>query len=121
MGNQQQFGGGFGAPMQQKLPTDQHDFEVTGFNFPDTISQVKFSPQNSTYQQFGQLLAVTCWDGTIAIWKVLQNANKTANFQPMVTQSVGVPILGMSWQIDSPALLLACSDNSIKKWDLAGN
>jgi len=44
-----------------------------------------------------------------------------AQIQPMLSQDVKVPILGMSWQVDAPALLLACGDNSIKKWDLASN
>lgn len=36
-------------------------------------------------------------------------------------QSLGVPILGICWQVDAPALLLACADNSVKKWDLNSN
>ena len=29
--------------------------------------------------------------------------------------------MGMCWQQDAPAVLLACADNSIKKWDLSSN
>jgi hypothetical protein len=58
------------ASGQQKIPTDQHDFEVQGFQFPDTISIIKFAPQTNTYTNYGNLLAVACWDGTIVIWKV---------------------------------------------------
>jgi hypothetical protein len=36
----------------------------------------------------------------------------------MMQQKVEAPILGMCWQVDSPAILLACADNNIRKWDL---
>ncbi len=39
----------------------------------------------------------------------------------MVNQAIAVPVLGMCWQVDAPALLLACADNTIKKWDLPSN
>lgn len=39
----------------------------------------------------------------------------------MLMQNVGAPILGICWQVDAPALLLACADNTIKKWDLGSN
>lgn len=105
---------------QQKQPTDNHDI-VVDYMFPDTVSQIKFSPVNQTYQQFGQLLAVACWDGSIVIWKVAQGPNRSANYQPMINQNIGMPVLGFCWQVDSAALLLACSDNTIKKWDLPTN
>ena len=39
----------------------------------------------------------------------------------MVSCNAGAPILGMCWRADSPALLLACADNQIKKWDFQMN
>jgi WD40 repeat protein len=39
----------------------------------------------------------------------------------MLQNNAGAPILGMCWCIDQPAVLLACADNNIKKWDLPSN
>ena len=39
----------------------------------------------------------------------------------MLNNTAGAPILGMCWCPEQPALILACADNSIKKWDLQSN
>jgi mRNA export factor len=41
--------------------------------------------------------------------------------QVMLNTNVGVPILGICWCPEKPALLLACADNAIKLWDLPSN
>jgi len=35
--------------------------------------------------------------------------------------TIGAPILGAIWCIDQVGILLACADNTIKKWDLERN
>lgn len=47
--------------------------------------------------------------------------NKTCQVQPQSSTNVQSPILGMNWQVDSPALLLACADNRILRWCLQTN
>ena len=44
-----------------------------------------------------------------------------AKVQQGGAQNLGCPILGMTWQADQFALLYACADNTIKKWDVDGN
>ena len=39
----------------------------------------------------------------------------------MLQNNAGGPILGVCWCIEQPALLIACADNNIKKWDLPTN
>ena len=39
----------------------------------------------------------------------------------MLQNSAQAPVLGVCWCIDQPALLIACADNFIKKWDLPSN
>jgi hypothetical protein len=39
----------------------------------------------------------------------------------MTNTKVPCPVLGLKWQVDHCALLLACADNKIKKWDLQAN
>lgn len=103
-------------------PVDKFDTEVP-LDVQDTISAVKFSPMLLPYQQHGQMLACAAWDGSIRVWKLMHNSayEPRVQVQPLAAQNVQVPVLGICWQVDSPALLMACSDNQIKKWDLASN
>jgi WD40 repeat protein len=41
--------------------------------------------------------------------------------QAGLSQQTGGPVLGLCWQPETPVLLIAHSDNNIKKWDLATN
>ena len=39
----------------------------------------------------------------------------------MLQNNAAAPILGICWSPDQPALILACADNNIKKWDITTN
>jgi hypothetical protein len=39
----------------------------------------------------------------------------------MAVQKVAAAVLGLSWQLDAPGILIACADNNIYKWDLSSN
>jgi len=39
----------------------------------------------------------------------------------MLTTNNGAPVLGLCWQPEAQALLIASADNNIKRWDLATN
>ena len=123
--NNQQTPGVFGQMGQSNMMQDftsvidNLDIPVD-VNAQEIISCMKLSPQTPQYQNMGQLLVAASWDGTISTWKLMYNEHSTpkAGIQPMMQQKVDCPVLGICWQADSPAILLACADNSIKKWDL---
>lgn len=89
----------------------------------DHISCLKFAPMNQTYQQFGSLLACAFWDGTLVIYQAnIPNIGDQIQTQIMINNNTGgAPILGICWCPEQPALLIACADNNIKKWDLPTN
>jgi len=39
----------------------------------------------------------------------------------MLSTNNGAPVLGLCWQPEAQALLIASADNNIKRWDLATN
>ena len=39
----------------------------------------------------------------------------------MLQNNAQAPVLGVCWCPDQQALLIACADNNIKKWDLQSN
>ena len=69
-----------------------------------------------------RMLAATCFDGSLTIFRVDHQDDgvtpRPSQASQVTVQNIQVPILGMTWQVDSVALLLACADNSIKKFDL---
>jgi len=111
--------GGYGQPAQQQH-TDQFDFEIS-HQFTDSISCLKYAPINPVYQSTGfPLLAVASWDGNVAIYQVSDQGNQIQANCALST-STGAPVLGLCWQPEVQALLIASADNNIKRWDLASN
>lgn len=51
----------------------------------------------------------------------MMGAKPTGQANQMAVQKTPAVILGASWQLDQPGILLACADNNIYKWDLATN
>eukprot|EP00347_Sterkiella_histriomuscorum_P013043 403366232 len=115
--------GGFGANAgQQAAPSDgtQFDNEIQ-HPFTDAISCLKFAPLNQTYQSIGSpILAAASFDGNIVIYRT-QDDGKVIQAQFMLQTNAGGPVLGICWQPDAQALLIACADNNIKRWDLGSN
>lgn len=59
------------APVKQSSATDDNDFQVENYKFTNSISVIKFSPPAQIYAAQGTILAVTCWDGVVLVWKVV--------------------------------------------------
>eukprot|EP00347_Sterkiella_histriomuscorum_P017243 403350135 len=113
-------GGGYGANTNAAPDGTQFDNEIQ-HPFTDAISCMKFAPINQTYQQIGSpILAVASWDGNIVIYRT-QDDGKVIQAQFMLQTNAGGPVLGICWQPDAQALLIACADNNIKRWDLGQN
>ena len=88
---------------------------------------MKFSPSPTTpgspYQMIGyRMLAATTFEGQLNIFRIDHSDDGTnprpANVQQLAANNTQVPILGMTWQADAVAILLACADNTIKKFDV---
>jgi len=67
------------------------------------------------------MLAAATWSGDLIFWPSIPvDYTGLQNLQVQQQKTPG-PILGLCWQEDAPALLIAHSDNSIMKWDLQSN
>lgn len=91
----------------------------------NAVSQLKFSPaptQSQAYQMAGfRMLAAACFDGSFFVFRVDHMDDGVTPRPSTVTQiaqqNAQAPILGICWQADTVALLLACADNQIKKFN----
>lgn len=80
---------------------------------------------NPIYQVYevNPLLATGTWGGTITVYQVMVNptGNPKVQCNQMAQQKINAPILGMCWQVDAVAILIAAADNNIYKYDLQAN
>jgi len=114
-------------PAKESL--DGRDIVVELTDPHDAISVLKFSPvhENVGYATYGPpMLAAATWGGTISLWALNPSQSPLSSHPPVhatpkAQQQTGGPILGLSWQVDGLALLIAHSNHTIMKWDLTTN
>ena len=73
------------------------------------------------------MMSLTSWDGQAMVYGIQYNEQAmnakpnpmfAAAIQPINAQNLGTQSLGHCWQADAVAVILACADGSIKKWDI---